>query len=362
MPPPRPSVSRRDRWMYSLLGPSTLHLQHEAYLLISLTCLVISSMAGTYKESFGQTSGDIYYIGLTVFWLSRHLWVRWICSWDASTNRSPTLGGVLARWISSFLTAGQFFDRPSRHSIAKQIGTSNNNTASGVVVLDEAVRPTSMLSSLNIPVLNYMGRLVLVWVWYPFLSLRRFMFRKRGTSSSHARSSYSNSRHQSTSTTTSAPSPGMLKAYSIWNNFWYNHGGKFQVLIPLSTLAAYGWYFLLQESSSSSATAGSDAFHALQGQAAKSEDMEAFGAYQKVDAPTWGAVAMIVSCFGTILSILLYGRLLLPVGDLVAGTNVLKAVRHESKNYQSSSGGVSIIRYMCLYLYFIIPMCCSCTN
>ena len=179
------------------------------------------------------------------------------------------------------------------------------------------------------------------------------MFRKRGTSSSHARPSYSNSRHQSTSTTTSAPSPGMLKAYSIWNNFWYNHGGKFQVLIPLSTLAAYGWYFLLQESSSSSsssATSGSDAFHALQGQAAKSEDMEAFGAYQKVDAPTWGAVAMIVSCFGTILSILLYGRLLLPVGDLVAGTNVLKTVRHESKNYQSSSGGVSTISYhICLH-------------
>jgi hypothetical protein len=247
---------------------------------------------------------------------------------------------VLSRLISSYFTAGQYFDRPDRQILAKQIGTNP---------VDETriTSPTS-ISSLHLPVLNYMGRLVRVWVWYPLLGIRNFMFRK-GNNTSYSRSSNNNmmSRNNAQSNN-NAPSPTLIKAFALWNNFWHNHGGKLQILIPLSTLAYYVWYFGLAEPSSAG-----EMRHALQGQAVKPEDMQAFGAYQKIIRPTWEQVMMVLSCVGTLASILLYGRLLLPVGDLVAGTNVLKAVRNESKHYAGTqSGGVSDLFFVFMLRFY----------
>jgi hypothetical protein len=70
-----------------------------------------------------------------------------------------------------------------------------------------------------------------------------------------------------------------------------------------------------------------------------------YGAYKKMLPPTWGQVLYYLSCGGTLLSIVLYGRVFLPLPDLVAGSNVLKAMRNESKQQQqlySTSGGGSV--------------------
>eukprot|EP00546_Thalassionema_frauenfeldii_P022209 CAMPEP_0178906160 /NCGR_PEP_ID=MMETSP0786-20121207/6673_1 /TAXON_ID=186022 /ORGANISM="Thalassionema frauenfeldii, Strain CCMP 1798" /LENGTH=362 /DNA_ID=CAMNT_0020577841 /DNA_START=692 /DNA_END=1780 /DNA_ORIENTATION=+ len=55
------------------------------------------------------------------------------------------------------------------------------------------------------------------------------------------------------------------------------------------------------------------------------------GAYEAVRKPSWYQVLFLISCAGTMLSILFYGRISFPIPDLVAGTNVLKAVRNEAR-------------------------------
>ena len=60
-----------------------------------------------------------------------------------------------------------------------------------------------------------------------------------------------------------------------------------------------------------------------------------------VDPPGWTALVLLVTTFGTLASLLLYGRVLLPIPEFVAGTNVLKAVRAETRLL---GGGSSLIR------------------
>jgi len=50
-----------------------------------------------------------------------------------------------------------------------------------------------------------------------------------------------------------------------------------------------------------------------------------------VDPPSWVSLMYLVISFGTAASLLLYGRVLLPIPEFVAGTNVLKAIRAETK-------------------------------
>lgn len=49
------------------------------------------------------------------------------------------------------------------------------------------------------------------------------------------------------------------------------------------------------------------------------------------EAPGWVPLMFLVVSFGTAASLLLYGRILLPIPEFVAGTNVLKAIRAETR-------------------------------
>ena len=60
-----------------------------------------------------------------------------------------------------------------------------------------------------------------------------------------------------------------------------------------------------------------------------------------VTPPGWTALILLVTTFGTLASLLLYGRVLLPIPEFVAGTNVLKAVRAETRLL---GGGSSLVR------------------
>jgi len=71
-------------------------------------------------------------------------------------------------------------------------------------------------------------------------------------------------------------------------------------------------------------------------------EVKPFGAYTKLEKPGWLHVAIVMSCVGTCASIFLYGRVLLPIADLVSGTNPLKSVRNESRHH----GGHSSVSFV----------------
>ena len=76
-------------WMRDLCGPTTVHLRHEAYLLVSLALLTLASFQSVYGEEFGTTRGDFLFLILTVVWFSRYILIRWMCTWDPSTSANP---------------------------------------------------------------------------------------------------------------------------------------------------------------------------------------------------------------------------------------------------------------------------------
>jgi hypothetical protein len=63
--------------------------------------------------------------------------------------------------------------------------------------------------------------------------------------------------------------------------------------------------------------------------------------YSPTERPTWSRIFSLMLCGTTMACILVYGRITLPIPDLVAGSNVLKAVRLEARG-TSYSGGVSV--------------------
>ena len=75
-------------WKHDVCGPTTVHLHHEGYLLISLAILTVASFQSVYGEESG-IPGDYAFLFLTVIWLSRHFLIRWMCTWDSSTNANP---------------------------------------------------------------------------------------------------------------------------------------------------------------------------------------------------------------------------------------------------------------------------------
>jgi hypothetical protein len=71
-----------------------------------------------------------------------------------------------------------------------------------------------------------------------------------------------------------------------------------------------------------------------------------YGGYQKLETPSWARILLLMSIIGTSATILLYGRVFLPIGDLAEGGNVLKAIRNEFKpiHQQQSGHGSGVSR------------------
>lgn len=309
---------------FQLVGPTTSHLQHEVYLLIALIFLTISSLKAVYGESFG-TWGDLQFLSFVSLWLSRHLIFRRMCTVDAATTRSPSLKGLLVFWWTTSLFAGQYFDRPDPQVVRKQTGISH------------ADDPHTMatLSTFLPPPIRYTWNLFRVRVWFPILAVTEQSWSVIGarlpTVSFLSRKS----------STASQTSLAINHTYSLWNEFWSLYGLSLQIILPLATVLAYAWYFLsdvemdfLPEWMSSRGT-----------QDEVPGEVRAFGAYRKLARPSLDYMLILLSCGGTLASVFLYGRILLPFPDLVAGNNVLKAVRNETKmNAPSSTVCTPIIR------------------
>lgn len=302
----------RDNWTYKLLGPTTVHLKHEFYLLVALVLLTISSSQALYRGSFGSW-GDCKFLFFATLWLARHLILRWLCAMDIATSRSPTISGLLVFWLTSHITAGQYFDRPNSQVVAKQTGTSHTDDG----------RIVATISSFFSPSILYLWQLLRVQVWFPILGLQEHLWsclRGRGAYSAKYAAVGRKARSPKTSL-------GINQAYSYWSEFWNLYGIPLQAIISCITVVLYAWY-LFGDMGTTEVT------YALTMNTKNVEDdadRRPYGAYQKLEKPTLSQMLVILSVGGTLATIVLYGRLVLPLPDLVAGSNVLKAVRNEAK-------------------------------
>jgi hypothetical protein len=338
---------------YRILGPTTIHLHQEVYLFISLLLLTVSSLQGIYKDSLGLT-GDYLFLLLVGFWLARYPIIRWVCTSETSTSRSPTVGGVTAHWLTSHFMAGQYFDRPSAEVVAKQLGTQPPD--------DE--RNGATLSSFFLPSFMVTWQFLKVWILFPAIRAREFVDRRRHINPKINKGHNRKKGNRNNNTSYNRRSLKINKAFSHWSKFRNHYGPPLQMIIPATTLAFYAWVLTFagtdeEESHVLTMNTGTDIQSQLQDNVDNPLDFGPYGAYQKMKKPSWYEVLYLMSAFGTLASIAIYGRLILPIFDLVAGGNVLKALRNDPKTHGNhgnhGSSGVSILsKFYCSSLFFLL--------
>lgn len=298
-------------WFDTLWGPTTLHLKHEAYLLASLTLLTAASLQNVYRETFGLR-GDLIFCSLVALWLGRYIFLRWLVA-DRSTNASPDVRGVLAHWVFSHVTAGQYMDRPSSQVLAKQgIGSSR--------VEDD--KRAAAQTAFVLPSILYTAQFFKIWVWFPLCNYRDRWHRNghrgglRGSRTRKSSDSESQPNYRRKGDHREVP-PFWNKFLLFWNKSCNRVGPTLQMIIPVYALAYYAWSLPIGH-------------YVFTPKSADASESKPFGAYTTTQPPPWTHVFFYISTT-TMLSLLFFSRLVLPIPDLVAGSNVVKAVRSEAK-------------------------------
>mmetsp|Transcript_10509 Transcript_10509/g.16113 ORF Transcript_10509/g.16113 Transcript_10509/m.16113 type:complete len:649 (+) Transcript_10509:135-2081(+) len=349
-----------SQWSYRTFGKTTIHLQHEFYLLLALSVLTASSFQAVYRHSFGA-KGDILFWLMTTAWLSRHIVLRWICTQDTSTTRSPTFLGVISHWVTSHITAGQYFDRPEAHIVARSYGNVHGS---------EETR-ASIFETPSVASLRYTMKYGLALTLYP---IQRACERILGTSGgyqsggnfadfSHHGSSASGQKQRKDRSSSSSSNSLMAQLMNQqWVKFLSLKGPPLQLCLVVIVASWCIWNLLFYESANSSVDipympitmSGRISYGnqdgVIDGNGINSQDPAAFrngprsnvfgASYARHEPPTWMRVFFFLSCGSLSVSIFMFGRIFLPIPDLVAGTSPLKAVRAEARTLgsQSSSG------------------------
>lgn len=316
---PQAITSRRQQRMYQLFGPTTVHLQHELYLLMAMCCLTISSLQAVYKGSFGII-GDYHFLLLATLYLSRHLLIRCFCTWDVSTSKSPTISGVISNFLTTHIMSGQYFDRPNPQVVARQFGLQSTE--------DHGRNTPPTLATLLSPTLLYLFQLFKVRIWHPLMECYQhvgaLLFSSYLTLSSREAGSALSSFRWATQ-----------QICFYWNVFSTQYAPPFQMLTAAVTFAYYIWFLLFgsnqDESPHDWKTLKAAGTAALAGMTDEEFEKLPHGAYRHVNMPHWTTVLLFFSVGTVLITIVLYGRILLPIADLIAGTNVLKSIRKESK-------------------------------
>eukprot|EP00531_Pseudo-nitzschia_arenysensis_P009792 CAMPEP_0116127790 /NCGR_PEP_ID=MMETSP0329-20121206/7020_1 /TAXON_ID=697910 /ORGANISM="Pseudo-nitzschia arenysensis, Strain B593" /LENGTH=718 /DNA_ID=CAMNT_0003621897 /DNA_START=145 /DNA_END=2301 /DNA_ORIENTATION=- len=355
---------------YRLFGPTTVHLKHEIYLLISLTLLLHASVR------------DLRFTALVTIWLSRCLVLRWMLTTrDKLTSLSERSIPFLEKYnryqfslfenaidfISTVVLAGQTFDRPDAHVVAKTVGT--NHTAADMMVEND-------LGS----VLHGGGS-----------SSRGNHHHRRGAAGHHHTGG--NGFFEWCEITfyklqdLFPTSLSMIFSEPYWANVARAFGPSPQLLFQLTTVCflCLCWIYPLSEENGGfvryfstmyrdvaqvlrdiyNIAANRDVIyyhygrhdttsgplvsnHALIMEALPEsgpamgysgeitiDNTKVYGMYQHTFDPTWIDLSYYVILCGTILALVLYGRVLFPIPDLVAGSNAL------SDSAVASGGGGS---------------------
>lgn len=316
------------------MHPATLLQREEVFLLLALTLFSCASFQSIYKEKFGLP-GDVIFCCLTMSWLSRFLVVRWLCTWDTTTSASPTIRGVLSHFMTSHILAGQYFDRPSPQALARQ-GT-------GATRVEEDGR-AALLSTFIMPSIFAGWNLLRVRILFPALKWNEAWNDQTRVSKSPVRTISESSHHSPNQSAKRRGSdrdanaivgasnhltlsPSVQKILTATYKVYQATYPALQISIPACTLIYYTWrlpfarYLLPFTARHKYATDLSRDANGV--------------ANQYLDQPEWSEVLFVAS-FLTVASLLCFSRLINPIPDLVAGCNVLKAVRNEAR----TQGGI----------------------
>jgi hypothetical protein len=366
---------------YQILGPTTLHLHHEFYLWTSMILLEISSLQALYRDdSIGYLIGDYEFIVLVAVWLSRFMLLRWATTWDPSDSLRPTFRGACTHWITSHALAGQYFDRPSPDVVAKVIG---NQHFHGNFEGRQTGGTRAAIRDLLWPSLVFTWRYLKTMLLYPLLDIRDKNSKRKMQATTHDNTSIQSRTSQSSSqrrhkrrnsggnaNPLTAVSSTRTPSYyaSLLSQIWKTYGPPLQMIIPVVTLAyfVYHGFFTDDEEEppnaltmqTQSSTSGSTVAGPLT--TGIGANVKAYGAYRQSQLPTLSQILFLISFGGTVLSIILFGRILFPIPDLVAGSNVLKAMRNEAKCYQQQqqqASGAAVSKILFQFLFCQMKVC-----
>lgn len=302
---------QQQQWLYSFFSPTTLHLQHEFYLWVSLSLLTLATLQSLYRQAL--QSGDAVLVLIVSLWLSRHFVLRWLVTNDTSTVKNPTLLGVVMYWITSYVTAGQYMDRPDPQTVAKNGGVSS----------DEAFSVW--------PSFSYTIHYLRTRIWYPLTSLTETV-----APDGQKQTQASPALRRRSSSTAAAPPTWRTSSYFQWITWWRDRGPSIQLMMYVVVAAIMLWDFVgeLYPRGASNDGGQNDA-----------DNIAPHGVYRDLEPPSRYKLLLFLARTPTLLTLFWYGRVALPIPDLVAGANVLKSVRAEallSGQNSTSGSGVSI--------------------
>ena len=304
---------QRDRWRYEFFGPATLHIQLELYLLAGMILLTAANLQGLYKDSFGL-AGDFTYLLCVTAWLSRYAICRWLCLWDNSTSRSPTIRGFLSCFLASHVFSGQTFDRPSRLAVSKFIAPPTTSQPKSQLALSHFI-PSSEL---------YLYQLVKMTIYFPVARLLHLDF----TSPPFLELL----RPALNATVGMRNASNRLLQYLY--GLWAASSPSLSFVVSLSTTAVLALkLFLLCFSGGSSSNADSNLSARPQSPLGKDggDVLKPYGMYKSMEPPEWSTVMLLIAAFGTLASLLHSFHVILPMPDQVAGGSVIKDIRSELK-------------------------------
>jgi len=338
---------------YRLFGPTKVHLEQEFYQLVAMLFLTLSSLRGLHQDNlyWGIMAGDLKYVCLVGLWLGRNMLIRWICTSDQSTHKSPSLKGVVAHWLCSlFVGGGQYFNRPHPEAVAKKLGTYNH--------ADNGRNEQLMtVSDVLFPSILYTWHTIKVRIVFPCLEAKdsfwnrlpqriRSKISAKNKQSGHHYNNKSAADSKKGNNDRSASNSTRLKLsrlYSHYQKRWGRYVPPAQILPILLFVWLVYYYCFVPEPPRADETRALTMNTRTSNTAISGVDSVPYGSYQKMEKPAWAVILFLISTIGTSATILLYGRVVLPAGDLAEGGNVLKAIRNESKpnnhyHYHHQSG------------------------
>mmetsp|Transcript_21810 Transcript_21810/g.32635 ORF Transcript_21810/g.32635 Transcript_21810/m.32635 type:complete len:560 (-) Transcript_21810:74-1753(-) len=295
-------VSKRGLQHY-LFGPTTLHLKHEAVLISSIYLLTTASLSSMYKDNI-----DWNIVSTITVWQSRYYFVRVL-----ATTRFSLMG--MRETLIKFCFAGQYFDetQPPTDYIRPQMPIFLSASYKLIMSLfsGSSVNMTSVDSATNINSGNKTGK-------------------------------------------NSNKGQVRLDTYARHNGYAYVLS-KYNEYIPPGLLSAQlcvavvvgGLLLIIFFSNISfrpfrrgmSANEGITASHGIENFGVLRTLFESFEFdYGGVDM--WWFFFMLIGS-GTLPCLMIYGRVFLPIPDLVAGSNVLKAIRNEVRHFGRHSSSKS---------------------
>lgn len=367
---PLTTARRFQEWQYRTLGPTVVHLQYEIYVLFSMMLLAIGSLTSLYKESFGMYKGDYVFLLLLFITASRHLFFRIWCTWDPSTHATPTITGLIAHLLQSHVTGGQSFDRPPamrqfHFSNGDRVGShviggSSSTAIASPAAADRMVQITrGVLESKDVVSWSQLLPSSLIYAWqlprqYIWFRLSRLMsratsYKQRPSFNRDVLTSIENKQHFYPRRSNTLRSSWLHRGYKSIQQctlrWWITYGPSLQFLLASGVFVFFVSHFcyystgksplsLILDSDSSRRSAILSVYMQdsnMIRQAAEKEAAKMTGVYNRERKPSESDIFLLMLGFGTLVSLLIFARVMLPLPDLVAAGNVVKDVRTETR-------------------------------